>query len=175
SITVPKKESRKQEAPPPEPKKQPPGRGTVLGRIDIPRVKISAVVREGVEDAILRRAVGHIPETALAGEGGNFALAAHRDTHFRGLRSIRKGDEINFVTDLGTYKYVVDKLMIVWPEHVEVLEATPDPVITLVTCYPFNYVGSAPKRFIVRARQTAVIPRGKKVADSAPETIPAGS
>lgn len=125
----------------------------LLGRMEIPRLNISAIVREGADLKTLKHAVGHLPETALPGQPGNFALAAHRDTFFRNLRWVRKGDRIQMVTPNGTFEYQVESTKIVWPSNVEVLRPTPDPAMTLVTCYPFNYIGSAPKRFVVRARQ----------------------
>lgn len=124
-----------------------------IGRIEIPRVQVSAVVKEGIDTKTLSRAVGHVPYTALPGQKGNIAVAAHRDTFFRGLRNIRQGDVIRVVTLDGVYRYQVDAMKIVWPKNVEVLDPTPDPRLTLVTCYPFNYIGSAPKRFIVSAKQ----------------------
>lgn len=127
--------------------------GDVVGRIEIPRLGISAIVREGVDHKTLGRAVGHVPSTALPGASGNVAVAAHRDTFFRPVRDIRKGDVIRMVTDHGTYEYHVESMKIVTPRDVEVLDPTKQPMMTLVTCYPFNYIGSAPKRFIVRARQ----------------------
>ncbi len=128
-------------------------RGTNIGRVEIPRLKISAIVRQGVDDKTLSRAVGHVPYTAMPGQAGNVGLAAHRDTHFRNLRDVREGDRIRFVTTRGTFEYEVDSLTIVTPKNVEVLDPTPNPALTLVTCYPFNFVGHAPKRFIVRAKQ----------------------
>ena len=125
----------------------------LIGRVEIPRLDISAMVREGVDAATLSRAVGHVPNTPLPGAAGNVAIAAHRDTYFRNVRNIRNGDRIRMVTPKGTYEYIVDSLKIVEPTEVNVLDPTPEPAITLVTCYPFNYIGSAPKRFIVRARQ----------------------
>ena len=125
----------------------------LIGRVEIPRLDISAMVREGVDAATLSRAVGHVPSTPLPGAAGNVAIAAHRDTYFRNVRNIRNGDRIRMVTPKGTYEYIVDSLKIVEPTEVNVLDPTPEPAITLVTCYPFNYIGSAPKRFIVRARQ----------------------
>jgi LPXTG-site transpeptidase (sortase) family protein len=99
-------------------------------------------------------ALGHIPGTALPGEPGNVAVAGHRDTLFRGLRNVRVGDRIEFETPgKGTYFYVVESTTIVSPREVSVLNAGLHPELTLVTCYPFNYVGSAPYRFIVKARQ----------------------
>lgn len=125
----------------------------LIGRVEIPRLDISAMVREGVDAATLSRAVGHVPSTPLPGAAGNVAIAAHRDTYFRNVRNIRNGDRIRMVTPKGTYEYIVDSLKIVEPTEVNVLDPTPHPAITLVTCYPFNYIGSAPKRFIVRASQ----------------------
>ena len=128
--------------------------GDIVGRVAIPRVGVSAIVREGDDAAILRRAVGHIPGTALPGGTGNAALAGHRDTFFRGLRNIREGDEIVLSTAAGEARYVVETTRIVDPSEVSVLAPTEGPVLTLVTCYPFNYIGAAPRRFIVRAERT---------------------
>lgn len=125
----------------------------LLGRVEVPRLGISAIVREGVDLRTLKHAVGHVPETAFPGQPGNVAIAAHRDTFFRNLRGVKKGDIIQLVTPSGTFEYQVETTKIVWPTNVEVLRPTPEPAITLVTCYPFNYIGSAPKRFIVRGRQ----------------------
>jgi sortase A len=132
---------------------------SVIGRISIPRLRLSAMVREGTEEGTLRRAVGHIPSTALPGQAGNVALAAHRDTFFRGLRGIRKQDKVTVETLDGSYDYVVDSLKIVKPSDVSVLKPVADQQsLTLVTCYPFNYIGSAPKRFIVHATRLEVSP-----------------
>ncbi|MEP6537900.1 MAG: class D sortase, partial [Bryobacteraceae bacterium] len=125
----------------------------LVGRVEIPRLDISAIVREGVDTATLSKAVGHVPSTPRPGSGGNVAIAAHRDTYFRNVRYIRNGDKIRMVTPKGTYDYVVDSLKIVNPTEVDVLAPTAEPALTMVTCYPFNYIGAAPKRFIVRARQ----------------------
>jgi sortase A len=100
----------------------------------------------------LRRAVGHIRGTPLPGQQGNVALAGHRDTFFRGLRKVLVNDEITLTTLSGSYRYRVDSTKVVKPEETEVLEDDGD-ILTLVTCYPFNFVGSAPRRFIVRARR----------------------
>src|SRR5205814_8666088 len=107
--------------------------------------------REGVDTWTLRRAVGHIPGTALPGERGNAGFAAHRDTFFGPLKAVRSGDEVIVTTAGGQYRYAVTGTRIVDPEDVSVLAPTPDTTLTLVTCYPFDYVGSAPQRFIVRA------------------------
>jgi len=125
----------------------------LVGRVEIPRLEISAIVREGVDSATLGQAVGHVPNTPRPGSAGNVAIAAHRDTYFRNVRYIKNGDRIRMVTPKGTYEYIVESLKVVSPTDVKVLDPTPDPALTLVTCYPFNYIGPAPKRFIVRARQ----------------------
>ena len=138
----------------PVPREKAPLPEQLLGRLSIPRLKVTAMVREGADSATLRRAVGHIPGTALPGHPGNVALAGHRDTFFRALRNIQKDDKIDFETESGTYQYVVESTKIVAPRDVGVLAASRDKVLTLVTCYPFYYVGSAPKRFIVRATET---------------------
>jgi sortase A len=133
-----------------------PARGALLGRVDLPRVGVSAIVREGDDTGTLRRAVGHIPRTALPGEPGNMALAGHRDTFFRGLRDVRNGDRIVVTTPNAVLRYDVLSTRIVEPTDVSVLEPTPGPTLTLVTCYPFNYIGSAPQRFIVQAKMAAI-------------------
>ena len=122
-----------------------------IGRLEIPRLRLSAITREGADAATLRRAVGHVPSTAWPGETGNAAFAGHRDTFFRKLRDVRKGDEIVFTTPQGVVRYVVSELRVVQPTDVSVLEPTARPMLTLVTCYPFTFIGSAPQRFIVRA------------------------
>ena len=129
---------------------------TRIGRIEIPRLNVKAVVQEGVDSKTLRRAVGHVPGTALPGETGNVALAAHRDTFFRGLRDVKKEDRITVATPDREIEYVVDSLEIVTPKEVRVRAPTATPVLTLVTCYPFNFIGKAPKRLIVRARQVSI-------------------
>lgn len=125
----------------------------VIGRIEVPRLRLSAMVREGVEEETLRRAVGHVPYTPLPGQPGNVGLAGHRDTFFRKLRDIKSNDKIVISTLHGDYDYQVESIKIVTPKDVDVLAPTPgQQALTLVTCYPFNYIGSAPKRFIVRAK-----------------------
>ena len=125
--------------------------GSLIGRVEIPRVGVSAIVREGDDAATLRHAVGHIPDTALPGESGNAGLAGHRDTFFRGLRNIRTGDRITMTTTNGVVQYTVRHTSVVDPDDVSVLSPTGRPTLTLVTCYPFYYVGAAPRRFIVHA------------------------
>ncbi len=128
-----------------------PAEGSTVGRIEIPRLGVSAVIRVGSDARTLRLAVGYIPGTALPGENGNLGLAGHRDTFFRKLRDINPGDEIRVTTMDGVFRYFVQRTNIVQPSDVWVLNATGYPALTLVTCYPFSYIGSAPQRFIVRA------------------------
>jgi sortase A len=129
----------------------PPAQGATLGRIDIPRLGVSSVIRVGSDAHTLRLAVGYIPGTALPGELGNVGLAGHRDTFFRKLADINPDDEIVLTTPDGVFHYFVRRTNIVEPKDVWVLNQTKYPALTLVTCYPFVYVGSAPHRFIVKA------------------------
>jgi sortase A len=134
----------------------------VLGRLEIPTLGVSTIVREGEDARTLQLAVGHIAGTALPGAAGNMGLAGHRDTFFRRLREIDPGDVIRLVAVDGTYTYVVDSTQIVDPDDLWVLDPTPEPSLTLVTCYPFTYLGSAPERFIVRARLVPNAPASAK-------------
>lgn len=151
------------EAPSPDPSTNPsarprgvarPAPGSAIGRIEIPRLGVSAIVRAGSDARTLRLAVGHIPGTALPGETGNIGLAAHRDTFFRRLGDIRADDSVRLITPEGTFLYRVEGTQVVEPQDTWVLNDTDTPVLTLVTCFPFRYIGSAPQRFIVRARLT---------------------
>ena len=123
----------------------------LLGRITVPRLDLSAMVNEGVDDNTLSLAIGHIPGTALPGPEGNVAVAAHRDTFFRPLKDIRPNDEIDFLTSQGEYRYRVRSMRIVNPEDVAVLKPSSEPELTMITCYPFDFFGHAPKRFVVQA------------------------
>jgi sortase A len=125
--------------------------GAVLGRLEIPRLALSVIIREGEDPRTLRLAVGHLPGTAWPGRPGNAAIAGHRDTFFRTLRHIERHDEILVTTSNDVSRYVVVSLRVVHPDDVSVLKSTEESVLTLVTCYPFFYVGRAPQRFIVRA------------------------
>ena len=124
---------------------------TSLAVLRIPRIGLEVPVLEGTDESTLKRAVGHIEDTAIPGAAGNSGIAGHRTSFFRGLKDIRPGDVIELETPAGVERYRVERTWIVDPEDVSVLEPTPSPSVTLVTCYPFNYVGSAPRRFIVRA------------------------
>lgn len=128
-----------------------PSATTTVGRIEIPAVGLATRVLEGSNARTLQLAVGHIPGTALPGSSGNVGLAGHRNTFFRPLRRIKLGDEIRFTTAAGAFKYRVISLRVVLPNAIEVLNATQLPTLTLVTCYPFDFVGSAPQRLIVHA------------------------
>ena len=125
--------------------------GQPLGRLEIRSIHLSALFIEGADGPSLRRAVGHIPGTALPGELGNVALSAHRDTFFRHLGQLAKGDAISITTRHGSYEYVVESLQVVDPDERSVLRDLGRPSLTLITCYPFYYVGPAPKRFVVHA------------------------
>jgi sortase A len=127
----------------------------LIGRLVIPRLQLGEIVREGDGESTLSLALGHIPGTALPGQGGNVGVAGHRDTLFRDLRSIGRNDRIQFQTLAGNYVYRVESIQIVKPTDVAVLAPGRYPQLTLVTCYPFYYVGPAPDRFIVKARQVS--------------------
>jgi sortase A len=125
----------------------------LIGRVEIPRLGLSAIVIEGDDARTLRRAVGHIPSTPMPGQQGNVALTGHRDTFFRPLRNIRENDIIEVTTLAGEFRYRVVSTRIVTPEDVAVLNPGTGEILTLVTCYPFYFVGAAPDRFIVRAER----------------------
>jgi sortase A len=125
--------------------------GAVVARLDIPRLKLSTVVFEGAGDDVLDRGAGHLAGSALPGDRGNMVLAAHRDTFFRPLRNIRVGDRITVHAPAHDADYVVESTTVVQPQDTYVLNPTPQPALTLITCYPFTYIGAAPERFVVRA------------------------
>jgi len=172
-----------------------PAEGAVLGRVEIPRLNLAAMVREGVDANVLSVAVGHVPSTALPGQAGNFAIAAHRDTLFRALKDIHEGDIVSFESPSGNYNYKVLATKIVKPTDVSVLrpdggglipatepvsnDGQPNRLLTMITCYPFYYVGSAPKRFIVEAElvgnNDSKGPPDARVSDMSPPFDHAGS
>ncbi|HUO31581.1 MAG TPA: class D sortase [Bryobacteraceae bacterium] len=177
-----KMERRAANVPPPA-VAPPPENGALIGRLIIPQVHLRAAVRQGAGADTLAVALGHIPGTALPGEPGNVGIAGHRDTLFRCLRNIHKDDKIEFQTPAGDYTYTVQDTHVVSPRDVSVLKAGQQPELTLVTCFPFYYVGPAPHRFVVEARlvsgpgklahaaaslQRASQPSGSKVRESAP-------
>jgi len=127
--------------------------GSLIGKILIPRLGITAVVDEGVDGKTLALSVGHIPTTALPGQPGNVGIAGHRDTFFRPLRNIQRNDIIALTTLRGEYRYRVVSTKVVGPYDIAVLASDGNEILTLVTCYPFYFVGSAPDRFVVRAER----------------------
>jgi sortase A len=140
--------SATQSAAPKEPKMT---HDMVVARLSIDRIHLRAMVREGDDDNTLDVALGHIRGTALPGQKGNVGVAGHRDRLFRRLAEVSRDDEIELQTPAATYTYQVDDMAIVSPKTLSVLSAGSGSQLTLVTCYPFNYIGSAPKRYIVKA------------------------
>ena len=138
----------------------------LIGRLSIPRLNLHTTVREGTGNDILALAVGHMRGTAIPGQKGNVAVAGHRDTLFSGLAAIRDGDLIQFETLHGLYEYQVSDTEVVSPQDVGVVKAGAYPELTLITCYPFDYIGPAPDRFIVKARQISSAPQQRLVEAS---------
>ena len=132
--------------------------GAVIGKLVITEIGLSVPILESFDPKTLARGVGHIPGTAVPGGLGNLGLAGHRDTFFRPLRNVREGMQIQIGTAEGTWRYSVDRTEIVLPEQVSVLDVGDRPEMTLITCYPFDYVGAAPKRFIVHAHLLSAVP-----------------
>lgn len=126
----------------------------VIAWLDVPRLHISTAVLEGDDDLALRLGAGHIPGTPLPGAAGNVAIAAHRDSFFRSLGGIEPQDRIRLRTREGDWEYTVESTRVVQPTNVSVLANSGQPELTLVTCYPFRFVGAAPLRFVVHARRT---------------------
>jgi sortase A len=136
----------------------------LLGELEIPRVNLKVMLREGADAETLRKAVGHLPASALPGEPGNFVLYGHRDTFFRPLRNIEAGDSMYVRTPAGFFTYRVVSMEVVSPDFVRI-ERSETPIATLITCYPFTYIGPAPRRFVVHARLMSTQP-------SSPRQIP---
>jgi sortase A len=132
----------------------------LIGRIAIARLGLSAVITEGAGKDVLRRAVGHVPGTAFPGQPGNVGLAGHRDTFLRPLRNVRLNDIIVLMTERGEFRYRVVSTKVVDPHSVEVLDPTIKEALTLVTCYPFSFIGAAPSRFVVRAERLKSTDKG---------------
>ena len=127
--------------------------GSLLGMLDVPRLRLTTPVIQGDDDATLQRAAGHLPDTPLPWEAGNSAIAAHRDGLFRPLKDIVAGDEIIFRSTRDVLHYRVTGTTVVAPDDVSVLRRKPADTLTLITCYPFYFVGNAPRRFIVHAER----------------------
>ena len=125
--------------------------GGVIGKLEIPQIGISVMVLQGVEEDTLHLGAGHVPGTPLPGREGNSVIAGHRDTFFRKLEAIRPGDSVRFSTVRETSYYVVESTEIVEPEDTRVMESRGIGELTLISCYPFYFVGAAPHRFIVHA------------------------
>ena len=134
------------------------GASVVIARLEIPQLALSVPVMADFDPNSLLRGVGHIQGTAMPGGLGTMGLAGHRDTYFRPLRRIAPKMDIRVADRTGTYHYQVDSTEVVMPEQVEVLEIRSRPELTLITCYPFDYVGAAPKRFIVHAHLLSASP-----------------
>lgn len=136
-----------------------------LAVLRIPKIRLEVAVLPGTDDFTLNRAVGHIEDTALPGTDGNSGIAGHRDGFFRGLKDVAPDDAIELETLRGKEVYRVERIWVVNPEDVSVLDATPRRSLTLVTCYPFYHVGPAPQRYIVRGVRAddtaAAIPRDR--------------
>jgi sortase A len=131
-----------------------------LAVLRVPKIRLEVAVLPGTDDFTLNRAVGHIEDTALPGMDGNSGIAGHRDGFFRGLKDVGRGDAIEIVTLRGKEVYNVERVWVVSPEDVSVLDATDARSLTLVTCYPFYHVGPAPQRYIVRAVNAGVSATG---------------
>jgi len=131
----------------------PPPYGSAVARIEIERLGLSTIVFEGTGQDVLSHGAGHLRQSPLPGQTGNVVVAGHRDTFFRELRDLKVGDQIKIETTSGSRNYVVEWTRVVHPDNTTVLSPTRAPVLTLVTCYPFRYIGSAPDRFIARCRE----------------------
>jgi sortase A len=138
--------------------------------LQIPKLHLAVPLLDGTDALTLNHAVGRIAGTARPGEAGNIGIAGHRDGFFRGLKDIKVGDPVELKTVKGTETYVVDEIQIVKPDNVSVLRPRPVPSLTLVTCYPFYFIGSAPKRFVVTASLTQRQPAGSTTTETRPPT-----
>jgi len=145
----------------------PPPPGSILGRLEIPSINLSVMLLQGTDDWTLDRAVGHIEGTALPGQSGNMGIAGHRDGFFRDLRKLARSDTLTLTTLQGRFEYRINTIKIVSPSDTTVLEATRTPTLTLVTCYPFYYVGAAPERYVVTAEMVKMEDAAEVAADQA--------
>jgi sortase A len=141
----------------------------IVGRIGSARIGLDAAIIEGLGGVELMRGVGHDPASALPGESGNVVLAGHRDTHFRALRGVDAGDLIELTTPDGSFTYRVDSILIVDPDRGDLVAATGEERLTLVTCYPFYWIGPAPKRLVVSARP--VLRTSGRFSESSPSAL----
>ena len=144
--------------------------GQPIARLRIPVAEMDWIVFGGTDDATLEKGPGHVPGTAMPGSDGppqNCVITAHRDMHFRHLGWLRKGHVIELETPAGTKRYRVVSRQIVTPKTVRVLDPTPKPRLTLITCYPFTYIGSAPERLVVVAEPIPRPSRGRAEVEPA--------
>ena len=153
------------------------------GIVRVPRAGIEVPLLEGTSDLAMNRGVGHVVGTALPGERGNLAIAGHRDGFFRGLKDVSVGDVVEVerprhaeeagATSRQTDRYVIRAIKIVSPSDVSVLRQTPEPTLTLITCYPFYFVGAAPQRYVVQASLVSPPPSDPAVPhlSSVPSTV----
>lgn len=130
-----------------------------IALLRIPKIHLEVPVLDGTDDLTLNRGVGLIAGTARPGQDGNIGIAGHRDGFFRGLKDIAERDTIELATQKGTNAYVIDRIVIVEPKDVSILAPRSRSSVTLVTCYPFYFVGSAPQRYIVQATLVNPDPR----------------
>lgn len=140
--------------------------GARIGHLEIPRLGIRAAIVEGVDSKSLLDGVGHVPHTPFPGETDNASLAGHRDTHFAPLRGIHRGDSIRVATADGVFLYAVDTAFVVPPTRADLMDRTGKPMLTLITCYPFHWIGPAPKRFVVQAHGLLPAQRARVAARS---------
>lgn len=124
----------------------------LIGKLEVPRIGLSVMVREGVDDETLRRAAGHVPSTALPGEPGNLVILGHRDTYFRGLHRLEKGDAVIVSTLRGRFTYQIESMQVMDPGGIHLDAPASESIATFITCFPFKYIGPAPQRFVARAR-----------------------
>jgi sortase A len=142
-----------------------------LAVLHIPKIGLEVPVLEGTGRLTLNHAVGRIPGTARPGEAGNVGIAGHRDGFFRGVKDMGMGDTIDIELPQGTETYMVDEINIVSPNNVDVLRPRPIPSLTLVTCYPFHFIGSAPQRYIVHASRTEFVPKNTNPTEQGSLTL----
>jgi sortase A len=143
-----------------------PSTGSWVARLDAPSVNLNVTVLEGSDDGTLARGAGHIEYTPLPGQPGNIGIAGHRDTTFRPVRHLRTGDPLELTTSDRVYRYLITKTFIVDPEDVYVLDPGDRPMLTLVTCYPFEFIGHAPRRYIIQAALIDEVARVDQVLDA---------
>jgi sortase A len=136
--------------------------GDVIARVVVARVGIDVFVFEGTRPQDLARGPGRLTATARPGRAGNCVIAGHRDTHFRGLRKVRAGDIVEVHAGGATFRYRVERMRVVDPEETGFVRATPHARLTLVTCYPFHFVGSAPQRYVVEAEMEGANPASRQ-------------